>query len=185
MTLWEIFLVSLSLGADALAVSVSLSVFLKNPTSRQKFRVFFHFGLFQFLFPLIGYYLVVFWNIKSGYWGKLIAGAILVFLGIKMFLEGFKEEEEKLSSKGDLTKGLSLILFSAGVSIDAMSVGVSMALLKQGIWLLATLAGILTAIMSYFGITFGRIIGSRLGKYTEFAGGLVLILLGLKIGFIK
>ncbi len=183
MHLTELFLVAFSLGIDALAVSVSLSIFLKNPDFRQKFRIYFHFGLFQFLFPVIGYYLIVLFRIRSGRFGQITAGLILVILGFKMFFEGLKGESEEFEGKKDLTRGFSLILFSSGVSVDALSVGVSMALLKKGIWMLSVLAGILTAIMSYTGITFGRVLGVRLGKYSEFLGGIILIFLGIKIGF--
>ncbi|BBB32453.1 conserved hypothetical protein [Thermotomaculum hydrothermale] len=179
----EILLIAFSLGIDALAVSVSLSLFLKNPEKRQKFRIFFHFGLFQFLFPIVGYYLILIFNIHSGRFGNVIGGIILIILGLKMFVEGFKKEDEKFDKNKDLTRGFPLILFSAGVSIDALSVGVSMALIKKSIWFLAIMAGILTSLMSYIGIGFGKNLGLKFGEYSEFLGGTILFLLGIKVGF--
>ncbi len=183
MHLSEILLIAFSLGIDAFAVSVSLSIFLKQPDNRQIFRIFFHFGLFQFLFPVIGYYLIVFFHIHSGRFGRIAAGLLLIVLGMKMFAEGLRKEKEEFDRAKDLTRGMSLILFSSGVSIDALSVGVSMALINKGIWVLAIAAGLFTAVMSYSGMVYGRILGLKFGEYSEFLGGLILFLLGLKIGF--
>lgn len=179
----EILLIAFSLGIDALAVSVTLSLFLKNPDNKQKFRIYFHFGLFQFLFPIIGYYFIEVFNINSGKFGKIAGGTILIILGLKMFIEGLKQEKEEFDKEKDITRGFSLILFSSGVSIDALSVGVSMALVNKGIWLLAILAGVLTSIMSFIGISYGRFLGLKFGEYSELFGGLILFILGLKIGF--
>ena len=183
MSFAEILLIAFSLGIDALAVSVSLSIFLKKPDNRQKFRIFFHFGLFQFLFPLIGYYFIRIFHINSGQFGKIAGGIILIILGLKMFSEGLKKDKDEFDKKRDLTRGFSLVLFSSGVSIDALSVGVSMALVNKGIWLLAISAGILTSFMSFLGISYGKVLGVKFGEYSELLGGLILFILGLKIGF--
>ncbi len=185
MKLVEIFLIAFSLGIDAFAVSISLSIFLKNPDKGQRFRIFFHFGLFQFLFPVVGYYLIEFFHIHPGKFGQLVAGFLLIFLGIKMFAEGLKEKEEVFEEKKDLTRGIALILFSSGVSIDALSAGVSMALAGKGIWFLAIASGFLTSAMSFIGISYGRFIGVKFSRYSEFLGGLILCLIGLKIGFFQ
>lgn len=179
MILLKTIVIAISLAMDAFAVSISLSILLKNPEKRQKFRVYFHFGLFQFLFPLIGYFLVNFFSLTSYGLGKKIGGSILIFLGLKIIYEALKKDEKDLKVKGDITRGFTLILFASGVSIDAFSIGVSMAFLHEKVILLSILAGVFTSFLSFIGITYGKFLGKRLGEYSEIVAGIVLLFLGV------
>ncbi len=181
MDLLEKLLLALSLAMDAFAVSVSIAVTKRVLSGREKFRIYFHFGLFQFLYPVIGYYLMIVFSFNKTGYGKFIATFLLLILGLKTIYEALFGEEEKVGT--DITKGLNLILFSTSVSIDALSVGISLGAVGGDIWLTAVLAGIITSLMSYIGLKYGVKLGERLREYSEILGGIILIAIAIKIGF--
>ena len=167
---------------DAFSVCVAAGVKIKKPTYRQYFRFSFHFGLFQFFMPLIGYYGgVVIERIISSY-DHWIALIILSFIGLKMVWESFKDEKDnnKAGFK-DPSRGMTLVMLSIATSIDAAAVGFSFAALKISIILSASIIGIVCAICSAGGHYLGNKIGTRIGKWAERFGGVILVLIGLKI----
>ncbi len=177
----ETLFIAFSLSMDAFAVSVSIAISSSSLSWRQKFRLFFHFGLFQFLFPLIGYYSIEVWHLNLESYSGIVAGLILVFLGIKMAMDGVKDFNGKSNiENNDLTRGFSLVLFSSGVSIDALSVGISFALIKKSIWGLSILAGVITGFVSFLALEFAERIKVRIDGFSKLFGGLVLIILGIK-----
>ena len=177
----EKLLLAFSLAMDAFAVSVSIAISKGVLSNREKFRIYFHFGLFQFLYPVLGYYLMVVFSFNKTGYGKFIATVLLFFLGFKMIYEALFGDEEKVES--DITRGLNLVLFSTSVSIDALSVGISLGAVGGDIWLTAVLAGVITSLMSYIGLKYGVKLGERLREYSEILGGIILIAIALKIGF--
>jgi putative Mn2+ efflux pump MntP len=178
-----VFLIALSLAADAFSVCVASGVKIKTPTPRHYFRFSFHFGLFQFLMPVIGYYGgVVVAKIISSY-DHWIALVVLSFIGGKMILESFKNDEDKKEEATfkDPSKGWSLVMLSVATSIDAAAVGFSFAALNISVFTPAVIIGVVCAACSGIGLLIGAKIGASVGTWAERFGGLILIGIGLKI----
>ena len=171
--------IALSLAMDALAVSISTAVILGNVSRRQAFRIYFHFGLFQALYPVIGWLAGHSISAHLLGWNKIIAFILLLGVGIKMIWDAVTENESK--PQKDPTKGIVLLALSTSVSIDALAVGVSFSLLGMAIVLPAVIIGIVTGILSFLGIHFGKALGQKLGEKTAIIGGIVLIAIALKI----
>lgn len=179
MGIAEIILIAVGLSLDAFAVSVGASSNGSVTDARSKFRLSFHFGLFQFMMPVIG------WLIGSkieplvadfDHW---IAFLLLFYVGVKMIKESFEKDDRK--EGGNPSKGITLIILSVATSIDALVVGFSLALINVEIWYPSVMIGFITGILSLAGIYIGSYLGEKFGKRTELAGGLVLIGIGIKI----
>lgn len=178
MTFIEIFLIAIGVSMDAFAVAMGTGTYKSMQTPGSTFRISFHFGLFQFLMPIAGW--LVGKSVESlvtsiDHW---IAFGLLTFIGIKMIYEYYQEEK---ISKNNPSKGLRLVSLSIATSIDAFAVGLSLAFLQINIILPCIVFGIITSAFSYTGIKLGLKLGKRFGKRMELAGGLILILIGLKI----
>jgi manganese efflux pump family protein len=171
--------ISVGLAMDAFAVAVAAGMAIDAVTPRHVFRLGFHFGLFQFMMPIVGWLageqLATY---VSGY-ANWLAFALLAYVGGKMLWEA--QGERDAESTSDPTRGLKLFTLSVATSIDALAVGMSMALLGVSIWLPSVVIGVVTATLTAIGVTFGGRIGSRWGRWADVAGGVVLILIGLKV----
>ncbi len=175
----ETLLLSVGLALDAFAVSLSVGASIKTRTWHDLFRLPFHFGLFQFLMPVIGWYLgstVEPLISEVDHWIALI---LLVTIGTRMIKSALSNKEEIL--KSDPSRGMSLIVLSVATSIDALTVGFSLALLQYNIWFPSILIGIITALLSLFGLLAGSRLGNKFGKTVEVCGGIILILIGINI----
>ena len=167
---------------DAFAVAIAVGSRLQKPHFRQFFRLSFHFGLFQFLMPIIG------WIAGSRVaelihgWDHWIAFALLLFVGGKMILES-RHKEKRAIELTDPTRKWSLVILSIATSIDALAVGLSIAMLKIGIFKASVIIGIVAAMMTLIGMSFGRRLGERFGKRMELLGGVILIAIGIRILF--
>lgn len=164
---------------DAFAVAIAAGLTVAPVTGRHTFRIAFHFGLFQFLMPVLGWLAgssVAGWMGSFDHW---IAFCLLSYVGGKMLWEA--REEQEAESRGDPTRGWSLVTLSVATSIDALAVGFSMALLEVSIWGPAVVIGLVAAALSAVGIVFGGRFGHRWGIWAEVAGGCVLLLIGARI----
>ncbi len=165
-------------------MAIATGVTLKTVNSRQTFRLAWHFGLFQFLMPIIG------WTIGSTVYKVVekidhwVAFSVLFFIGIKMILGVLKSEDGKIKTN-DPTKGGTMVMLSVATSLDALAVGLSISLLKISMWKPALIIGIIAFTFTAIGIHLGRIVGAnfKLDKYAEIIGGLVLIAIGVRILF--
>jgi len=179
MGLTETLFLSFSLALDAFAVSLSTGALIKTRTWHDYFRIPFHFGLFQFLMPVIGWYLgstIEPFIAEIDHW---IAFLMLAIIGGKMIKAAFSKEKELQSS--DPSRGISLIILSIATSIDALAVGFSLALLRYDIWYPSILIGIITAVLSLLGLLAGNRLGNKFGNVVEVFGGVILISIGIKI----
>ena len=181
LTLLSLLGIAVGLAMDAFAVSVAAGLAVTAVTPRHVFRVSFHFGLFQFMMPIIG------WLVGgklTGYAGDdydhWVAFVLLVGVGGKMLWEA--RRENKAESDRDPTRGLVLVTLSVATSLDALAVGMSMAFFGVRVWIPAVVIGLVTAGLSAIGITFGGRIGPRWEHWAEASGGIVLILMGLLMG---
>jgi len=181
MFLIDVLLLAIGLAMDATVVSAGAGASGRSTGGRATFRLGFHFGLFQFLMPIIGWFI-----------GLTIAGAItavdhwvafvlLAIVGGRMIQSGLKGEEDTAAS--DPSKGWSLIMLSIATSIDALAVGFSLAMIGVDIWFPAVVIGFVTAAMSVAGLKLGASLGARFGHRMEFVGGLILIFVGARIVF--
>lgn len=164
---------------DALAVAVATGIVLGEVSGRQTFRLSFHFGLFQFLMPVVGWAAgrtVERWISGYDHW---LALGLLSFVGGRMIYEGATRKEERIVR--DPTRGASLVVLSVATSIDALAVGLSLGVLDTGIWYPAVVIGIVCAGLTAAGMHLGRPLGVRFGEKMEIAGGAILIAIGLRI----
>lgn len=172
--------IAVALAMDAFAVALGAGLSLERMTGRHLFRLGFHFGLFQALMPVIGWFAgltVQRWIAAYDPW---IAFALLAFVGGKMIREALREHGEG-HVRADPTRGMNLVLLSLATSIDALAVGLSLAMLKVDIWLPALVIGLVAAALTVVGMFLGRRIGAAWGQRVEILGGLVLIAIGVKI----
>ena len=179
MSWLEIILMAFCLSADAFAVSIVVGGTPFKVGFRPMFRIAFHFGLFQFLMPILGWFIG--WKVASyvetfDHW---IAFTLLVYVGSKMVYDGFKGEE-LVWSRDPSRKGI-LVVLSLATSIDAFALGFSLSMLRVDIWVPSIMIGVITAILCSIGMYFGRFLGVRFGQKMTVAGGGILWLLGVKI----
>jgi len=178
MSVLYIILIALAPAMDAFAVSLAAAAYFGKATKRQKFRLSFHFGLFQFLMPLLGWFLgsrIERYIAEIDHW---IAFGILAAIGVKMCYDALNEEK---TINKDISKGWSLVMLSLATSIDALAVGFGFGVINTGIFIPAAIIGIVAAIMSLIGIKLGEILSVRFGAKFALIGGIILILIGLNI----
>jgi len=181
MQLLTILGIAISLAMDAFSVSVASGVKIPKPTFRHYFRLSWHFGLFQFIMPIFGYYagiLVADLICQFDHWIALI---LLSAIGLKMLWESFKNDDEENDGGKDPSRGMKLVMLSIATSIDAAAVGVSFAALRIPIFMPSVIIGVVCIVFSAAGLYLGNLIGLKIGRWAERFGGLVLILLGVKI----
>jgi len=180
MTWFTTLIIAIGLGMDAFAVALAVGCRLPKLTFRPLFRLSFHFGLFQFLMPVIGWYGGT--QIQEHIHGfdHWLAFGLLAFIGAKMIRESFGSDDD-CAQRPDPTRKWSLIALSLATSIDALAVGLSMAFLQIEIWTPSVVIGVVAAAMTLVGMVSGRRLGARFGRRMELIGGLILIAIGLKI----
>jgi putative Mn2+ efflux pump MntP len=164
---------------DAFAVAAAVAAGLPRLTARHTFRLSWHFGLFQALMPIIGWFGGTVLSSFIGLIGDWIAFGLLVFLGIRMIHQSFRPETR--GRDYDPTKGWSLVGLSMATSLDALAVGVSLGLIGLSIWVPAVIIGAVALVLTYIGIHIGRRAGESLGPWAERTGGVVLIAIGSRI----
>jgi putative Mn2+ efflux pump MntP len=172
----EVIILAIALSMDAFAVSIGLGA--KKNTPGLALKAGFFFGIFQALMPFIGYLGgkgVLGWVEAYAHW---IAFGLLALIGAKMIYEGAHEGIEEAIS--DITNKMMLIL-SIATSIDAMAAGFSLTLLDANPYIACLVIGIVTFAFSWIGVFIGNKSGSKLESKAEIFGGVVLILLGIKI----
>lgn len=180
----SILLIGVSLSMDALAISITNGMTLKDFSLRHALWMGLYFGGFQFLMPLLGCLLG---SAVSGYvsaFGPYISFFLLAFIGGKMLLDSLrpaKNDEDEDSSGMTRLSHSRLLLMAIATSIDALAVGVTFAFLEVAIVPAVSFIGITTFIFSAAGVLIGNIFGAKWKNKAEFAGGAILILIGLKI----
>jgi putative Mn2+ efflux pump MntP len=179
MNFIEVFLIALSMAMDAFAVCLSAGTQEQTSGPRPTFRLAFHFGLFQFLMPVLGWFAGATIERYITAYDHWIAFGLLAFVGGRMIFSGFHPDEE--DKKNDPSRGWTLVLLSFAVSIDALAVGLSLGIVGLTIWTPALIIGIVTGLVSWLGLRLGNKLGQKFGKRMEIAGGIVLVLIGVRI----
>lgn len=179
MHFFEVFLIALSMAMDAFAVCLGAGTSAQTSGPRPTFRLSFHFGLFQFIMPVIGWLAgttIVHYIADYDHW---VAFGLLAFVGMRMIRSGFDGGNE--AHRNDPSRGWTLVLLSIAVSIDALAIGLSLALIGVTIWYPAVVIGMVTGLVSWLGLRLGNVLGGKFGKRMEIAGGIVLISIGVRI----
>jgi putative Mn2+ efflux pump MntP len=179
MSFIEILMIALGLAMDAFAVSLGAGTSGQAVGRRAAFRLSFHFGWFQFMMPVIGWFLgsrIAPLISTVDHW---IAFGLLAFVGGRMIRSGVAPGEESYSR--DPSRGLTLVMLATATSIDALAIGLSLAMLRVRIWYPSAVIGVVTGGLSLLGLRLGTRLGARFGKGMQVAGGAVLALIGLRI----
>jgi putative Mn2+ efflux pump MntP len=178
----NIFAIAVALAMDAFAVSIATGVSLKDVSSRQTFRLSWHFGLFQAIMLIIGWSAGLSIRTYIEHYDHWVAFGLLTFVGIKMIKEAFQHDKVEKQRK-DQTKGMTLVMLSIATSIDALAVGFSISILKASIWIPALIIGLVAGMFTVVGLQIGQRIGgaTRFSLYAETIGGIVLIAIGFNI----
>ena len=178
MTIIEMFIIAVGLAMDAFAVSVGKGLSVQCIRPKHCVITGAWFGGFQALMPVIGYYLGTSFTEYVENFDHWIAFALLCFIGFNMIRESLSNDCERSTNNFTAKHMFPLAI---ATSIDALAIGISLAFLKESIALPATIIGITTAIISIAGLYIGKFFGCKYKSKAEFAGGAVLIIIGIKI----
>jgi len=180
MDLITLLLIAVGLGMDAFAVALCTGATGRRIWFRPGFRLSFHFGLFQFMMPILGWMAgVAFVRFIEAYdnWN---AFGLLAYVGGKMIKESFERDDRKDEGVDPTRKGM-LVMLAVATSIDALAVGLSLAILRAPILYPSIVIGLVAAVMTALGLALGCRLGGLVGKRMELVGGLILIGIGLRI----
>jgi putative Mn2+ efflux pump MntP len=181
MNLSATILLAFGMSMDAFAVSISKGASLHKPKFSEALRTGLIFGCVEAITPLLGWGLGMLASQFVLEWNHWIAFVLLVFLGGRMLIEGWRGNEEG-EEQAPTRHGFWLLVTTAiATSLDAMAVGVGLAFLQVNIVYTALAIGCATLVMTTIGMMVGRFIGPLLGKRAEILGGLVLIGIGVQI----
>lgn len=184
MNLITLILLALGLSADAFAVSLSDGICSKKVSINNAFAVSFTFGAFQAVMPMLGFILGHTFSDLVNRFQHPIALILLAAIGINMIAEVIKESRltnESCETKSDIFTLKNLTLQGIATSIDALAVGVSFAVMKANIITSCLMIGIITFICCMIGIYIGKKFGTLLGSRARVVGGVMLILIGVKL----
>jgi putative Mn2+ efflux pump MntP len=179
MSLITIFLLAIALGVDAFSVAIAAGAASGQRTWRPVLRLSFAFGFFQFIMPLLGWLAGTTIADLIYKYAHLAAFVLLAAVGGKLIYDGFSKNEPR--QKADLTRGWPLLGLSVATSIDALAAGLSISLLKNPILLPSVVIGVVCFVMTAVGMIFGKALARLLGYKVDVAGGLVLIIIAIKI----
>lgn len=178
MDLIELFLIAVGLSMDAFAVSVCKGLAMPKYTFKKAAIVGLWFGGFQALMPAIGYILGAQFQEAIASIDHWIAFVLLALIGGNMIHEALDNDEEEADASLDVK---TMFLLAVATSIDALAIGITFAFLKVNIIPAVCFIGIVTFIISFAGVKIGNVFGARYKNKAEIVGGVILILLGLKI----
>ena len=177
MSILDLFILAVGLSMDAFAVSVCKGLSLGKIKPKHMCIAGAWFGGFQALMPLIGYFLGSFFAEMIEKYDHWVAFVLLAIIGGNMIKESFGKDE-KVDSSMDVK---SMLLLAIATSIDALAVGVTFAFLQVQIVPAVSFIGVITFIFSALGVKIGSLFGTKYKSKAEFFGGIVLVLIGIKI----
>lgn len=177
MSILDLFILAVGLSMDAFAVSVCKGLSLGKIKPKHMCIAGAWFGGFQALMPLIGYFLGSFFAEMIEKYDHWVAFVLLAIIGGNMIKESF-DKDEKVDSSMDVK---SMLLLAIATSIDALAVGITFAFLQVQIVPAASFIGVITFIFSAVGVKIGSLFGTKYKSKAELFGGIVLVLIGIKI----
>ena len=177
MSLWELFVIAVGLSMDAFAVSVCKGLSVSRPRVGHSLSCGLYFGAFQALMPLVGWRLGVQFQSMITSIDHWIAFVLLGVIGVN----GVRESGEEHASIDDSFSFRAMLPLAVATSIDALAVGVTFAFLQVPILPAVSFIGATTFVLSAVGVRVGAAFGARFRNKAELAGGVILILMGVKI----
>ena len=180
MSFVEILLIGIGLSMDAFSVSICKGLTTKRFSWKMALTCGLWFGFFQALMPMIGYFLGAQFQQYIEAYDHWIAFVLLFLIGANMIREavwGKTENGERRTENAQL----DMLLLAIATSIDALAVGVSFACIQVRLWSSVLIIGVTTFLFSILGVKIGNVFGSRFEKSAGIIGGIILILIGLKI----
>ncbi len=175
----ELVLISIGLSMDAFVVSIGKGISLNKIEKKNVLIIALFFGFFQGFMPLLGYLLGSTFSDYIVNYDHWIAFILLSVVGSNMLIEAFDDDND---NEKENFKIKEIFVLAIATSIDALAVGITLALMPDvDIFISVFTIGIITFVLSYIGVIFGKNIGTKFGKIAEIFGGLVLIGIGLKI----
>ncbi len=178
MGIISLFFIAIGLAMDAFAVSVCKGLSMDRLKIKNAVIIGLYFGIFQAGMPMIGYLLGVQFQSKITAIDHWIAFILLALIGLNMIRESRSKEEEETNDSVDFR---TMIVLAIATSIDALAIGITFAFLRTNIFVAAAIIGCVTFVTSLIGVKIGNLFGARYKSKAEFAGGMILILLGTKI----
>lgn len=178
MSLLTLFTLAVGLSMDAFAVSICKGLAMKKISFQKAAVVGLWFGGFQALMPLIGYLLGSQFKDKITAIDHWIAFVLLSIIGINMIREALSKDEEEADESLSVR---NMLVLAVATSIDALAIGITFAFLDVNIGAAVSFIGITTLVLSMIGVKVGNVFGTKYKSKAELAGGVILILLGLKI----
>ena len=178
MSIVELFILAVGLSMDAFAVSICKGLSLGKIKHKHMCIAGAWFGGFQALMPAIGYILGAQFQEAIASIDHWIAFVLLALIGGNMIHEALDNDEEEAAASLDVK---TMFLLAVATSIDALAIGITFAFLKVSIIPAVCFIGIVTFIISFAGVKIGNVFGARYKNKAEIVGGVILILLGLKI----
>ena len=180
MTFFELLLIAIGLSMDAFSVSICKGLTTKRFSWRMALICGLWFGGFQVLMPIVGYYLGAQFQEMIEAYDHWIAFGLLFLIGANMIREAVWGEKEE-GKDNDSLDFKTMFLLAIATSIDALAVGVSFACIQEKLWSSVVIIGITTFLFSVLGVKIGHVFGSKYEKSAGIIGGIILILIGLKI----
>jgi putative Mn2+ efflux pump MntP len=174
-----ILLIAVGMAMDAFAVSLGIGTTRQASLPRPIFRLSFHFGLFQFSMPILGWLAGRTIASLIAHFDHWIALGLLAFVGGRMIRSGL--DPEAAAYPNDPSRGYTLMILCVATSIDALAIGLSLAMLGVLILYPSIVIGVVTASLSFIGLLIGHKLGAAFGKRMEVLGGLILIGIGLRV----
>lgn len=184
MNLFELFLLAVGLSMDAFAVSVCKGLAMKKADIKGMATCGIWFGGFQGLMPFLGFTLGTLFATAIEAVDHWVAFGLLAFIGVNMLKEAFEKEEDcECNKENDADLSVkTMFIMAVATSIDALAVGISLAMAGNvNIMVAVILIAITTFVFSAMGVKIGSIFGSKFEKKAQLAGGIILIVLGIKI----
>ena len=178
MSIVEILLIGIGLSMDAFSVSICKGLTTKRFSWKMALTCGLWFGFFQALMPMIGYFLGAQFQQFIEAYDHWIAFGLLVLIGANMIREALFGKDEDSSASLDFK---TMLLLAIATSIDALAVGVSFACIQVRLWSSVLIIGLTTFLFSIIGVKIGNVFGSKFEKSAGIVGGIILILIGLKI----
>jgi putative Mn2+ efflux pump MntP len=163
---------------DAFAVSICKGLSMKKMNWKNAIIIGTYFGVFQAGMPILGFILGKSFEQKITSIDHWVAFILLGYIGVKMIKEAISEKEENVNDTVDVK---TMLILAIATSIDALAVGITFAFFKVNILFAAVLIGMVTFLLSIFGVKLGNKFGDKYERKSEIAGGLILIFMGTKI----
>lgn len=182
MGLFEIFMIGVGLSMDAFAASICKGLNMRRLSAKNMLIIGLFFGGFQALMPAVGWILGKQFEVYITSVDHWVAFALLAFIGGKMIYDVFHGDEDGCcNEKTDKLDMKEVLTLAVATSIDALAVGISFAFLQVEILKAVSVIGVITFVLSAVGVAVGNMFGAKYEKNATLAGGIILILIGLKI----